>query len=105
MSHALLLPALTAALTLCVLLDGAPVRHPAVPAVATAVSDLDVDVELRTGCERLIDLALGGTADAPWAIAELHRAANAPWASEALRAQAREGLDRLTLQRLAFAAR
>lgn len=93
--HALLIPALTATVTVCLLGDtSTPIRATRPIGQVSTVTDLDIEAELHTGCTQLIDLALTDSPDAAWAIAELERASVAPWASDALRTQAREGLAR-----------
>ena len=105
MIRSLILPALTATLTVWVLSDTTvPARPPLNPAPIN-ISDVNVNDELRAGCTSLIDLALSGGQDAPWAISELQRATTASWATEALRIQAKDGLARVAEMRAAVATR
>jgi hypothetical protein len=90
---ALLIPTLTLVVALDML--AIPAKSTPTAIVHAPVDSLDIDLELHTGCEVLIALATQDPVYAPWAIAELQRAASAPWASAALRGQAEQGLARV----------
>ena len=71
-----------------------PGRQPGLPTVTwtPALGEAAVELELRNGCQHLVGLIEGGSADAVWAVDRLRAAVQAPALGPAIHAMAHRGL-------------